>query len=133
MTLKRKRNTVISEINITPFTDIVLVLLIIFMITAPMLMQAGIKVNLPKTRISDSENTSNIEVLISKNGYVFVQGKRIHDSNVADAIRILMSSHPDKTVIIKGDREVQYDYIIQFIGKAKKAGVTKFILAVDNG
>ncbi len=131
MTLKRKRNTVISEINITPFTDVVLVLLIIFMITTPMFMQPGIKVNLPKTQIFDSENTSNIEVLILKNGCVFMQGKQIHDSNVSDVMRILMSSHSDKTVIIKGDKEVQYDYIIQFINKAKKAGVTKFALAVD--
>jgi biopolymer transport protein ExbD len=46
-------------------------------------------------------------------------------------MRILISSHPDKTVIIKGDKEVQYDYIMQFIDKAKKAGVTKFALAVD--
>jgi biopolymer transport protein ExbD len=130
MTLKR--NIVISEINITPFTDIVLVLLIIFMITAPMLTQPSIKVNLPKTQISDNEDTSNIEVLISKNGYVYAQGKQIHNSNVADVMRILISSHPDKTVIIKGDREVQYDYIIQFIDKAKKAGATKFALAVDN-
>jgi biopolymer transport protein ExbD len=94
-------------------------------------MQPGIKVNLPKTQISDSEDTSNIVVLISKNGYVYVQGKQIHDSKVADVMRILISSQPDKTVIIKGDREVQYDYIIQFIDKAKKAGVTKFALAVD--
>ncbi|OEG70863.1 hypothetical protein ATZ36_16180 [Candidatus Endomicrobiellum trichonymphae] len=131
MALKRKRNTVISEINITPFTDVVLVLLIIFMITTPMLMQPGIKVNLPKTQISDSEDTSNIVVLISKNGYVYVQGKQIHDSNIADVMRILMSSHPDKAVIIKGDKEVQYDCIIQFMDKAKKAGITKFALAVD--
>ncbi|OEG69321.1 hypothetical protein ATZ36_10155, partial [Candidatus Endomicrobiellum trichonymphae] len=105
MTLKRKRNTVISEINITPFTDVVLVLLIVFMITTPMLMQPGIKVNLPKTQISDSEDTSNIEVLISKNGYVYAQGKQIHDSNIADVMRVLISSHPDKIVIIKGDRD----------------------------
>jgi biopolymer transport protein ExbD len=131
MVLKRKRNTVISEINITPFTDVVLVLLIIFMITTPMLMQPGIKVNLPKAQISDSEDTSSIEVLISKNGYVYVQGKQIHDSNIADVMRILMSSHPDKAVIIKGDKEVQYDCIIQFMDKAKKAGITKFALAVD--
>jgi biopolymer transport protein ExbD len=132
MTLKRKRNTVIAEINITPFTDVVLVLLVIFMIIAPMLMQPSIKVNLPKTQTSDSEDTSNIEVLISKNGYVYVQGKQIRDSNVTDVMRILISSHPDKTVIIKGDRKVRYDYIIQFVDRAKKAGITKFALAVDN-
>jgi biopolymer transport protein ExbD len=131
MTLKRKRNAIISEINITPFTDVVLVLLVIFMITTPMFMQPGIKVNLPKTQISDREDNSNIEVLILKNGCVYIQGKQIHDSNIADAMHTLVSSHPDKAVIIKGDKEAQYDYIIQFIDKAKKVGVTKFSLAVD--
>ncbi|MDR3092423.1 MAG: biopolymer transporter ExbD, partial [Endomicrobium sp.] len=87
MALNRKRNAVMSEINITPFTDVVLVLLIIFMITTPMLMQPSIKVNLPKTQISDSEDASNIEVLISKNGYVYVEGKQIHNSNVESVMR----------------------------------------------
>ncbi|MDR0800319.1 MAG: biopolymer transporter ExbD [Endomicrobium sp.] len=132
MALNRKKNAVMSEINITPFTDVVLVLLIIFMITTPMLMQPGIKVNLPKTQISDSEDTSNIEVLISKNGYIYVEGKQIHNSNVESVIHDMVSSHTTKTVVIKGDREVQYDYIIQFMDKAKKAGATKFALAVDN-
>ncbi|MCA6084778.1 ExbD/TolR family protein [Candidatus Endomicrobiellum agilis] len=132
MALNRKRNAVMSEINITPFTDVVLVLLIIFMITTPMLMQPSIKVNLPKTQISDSEDASNIEVLISKNGYVYVEGKQIHNSNVESVIRDMVSSHTSKTVVIKGDKEVQYDYIIQFMDKAKKAGAIKFALAVDN-
>ncbi|MCA6079434.1 MAG: biopolymer transporter ExbD [Endomicrobium sp.] len=132
MALNRKRNAVMSEINITPFTDVVLVLLIIFMITTPMLMQPSIKVNLPKTQISDSEDASNIEVLISKNGYVYVEGKQIHNSNVESVMRNMVSSHTSKTVVIKGDKEVQYDYIIQFMDKAKKAGAIKFALAVDN-
>jgi biopolymer transport protein ExbD len=131
MTLKRKRNTAISEINITPFTDVVLVLLVIFMMTTPMLMQPDIKVNLPKTQISDSEDISNIEVLILKNGCVYAQGKQIHESTAVNVMRILISSHPNKAVIIKADKEVKYDYIIQFIDKAKQAGVTKFALAVD--
>ena len=65
MKRNKRRNKVLAEINITPFTDVILVLLIIFMITTPMLMQPGIKVNLPKTQTTDNEDTSNIEVLIS--------------------------------------------------------------------
>ncbi|MDR3253786.1 MAG: biopolymer transporter ExbD [Endomicrobium sp.] len=132
MTLNRKRNTVMSEINITPFTDVVLVLLIIFMITTPMLMQPSIKVNLPQTQASDSKDTSNIEVLISKDGYVYIDGKQIHISNVEDATRKLLSLHTDKVVIIKGDKDVKYDCIMQFMDRAKKAGAKKFALAVDN-
>ena len=127
----RKRNKVMAEINITPFTDVILVLLIIFMITTPMLMQPGIKVNLPKTQTTDNEDSSNIEVLISKEGYVFMNGKQIHDTNVESVIHDLVASKPGKPVVIKGDKDVKYDYIMQFMDKAKKAGATKFALAVD--
>jgi len=132
MSLKRKKSAVMSEINITPFTDIVLVLLIIFMITTPMLMQPGIRVNLPKGQTADSEDTSNIEVLISRDGYVYIEGKQVHDLNVENVVRCLISSHRSRAVIIKGDKEVRYECIIHFIDSAKKAGATKFALAVDS-
>jgi biopolymer transport protein ExbD len=131
MNFRKRRNKVSSEINIAPFTDVILVLLIIFMITTPMLMQPGIKVNLPKTQVSDNEDNSNIDVLISKDGFTYIEGKQINGANVENVIRNLVSLHPGKSVIIKGDKKVQYDYVIQFVDKAKKAGATKFALAVD--
>ncbi|MDR3113206.1 MAG: biopolymer transporter ExbD [Endomicrobium sp.] len=126
-----RRSKVVAEINITPFTDVILVLLIIFMITTPMLMQPGIKVNLPKTETTDVEDTKNIEILISKDGYIYMEGKQIHETNVEDAIKHLVSSSPNRPVVIKGDKEVQYDAVMQVMDKAKKAGATKFALAVD--
>lgn len=129
---RRKKSNVMAEINITPFTDVILVLLIIFMITTPMLMQPGVKVNLPKTETADHEDTKNIEVLISKEGYVFMEGKQIHESNIESTIHHLIASSPDKPIVIKGDKEAQYDYIMSFMDKAKKAGATRFALAVDN-
>jgi len=130
--MKKRRNAVMSEINITPFTDVTLVLLIIFMITTPVLMNPAIKVNLPRAQISASEDASNIEVLISKEGYVYIEGRQMDDSNVKSFIGDIMASHPDKAVVIKGDKQVQYEHIIRFMDKAKKAGATKFALAVDN-
>jgi len=128
-----KRGTkVVAEINITPFTDVVLVLLIIFMITTPMLMQPGIKVNLPKTQTNDVEDTKNIEILIDKDGYLYMEGKQIHESNVEATLKHLVTTSPDRPVVIKGDKDVKYDYVIQFMDKAKKAGVTKFALATDS-
>lgn len=121
-----------AEINITPFTDVILVLLIIFMITTPMLMQPGIKVNLPKTQTTDNEDTTNIEVLISKEGYVHMNGKQIHESNVEATIKNLLAASPDKPIVIKADKEVQYDHVIKFMDISKKAGATRFALAVDN-
>ncbi len=131
MKRNRRRNKVMADINITPFTDVILVLLIIFMITTPMLMQPGIKVNLPKTQTTDHEDSSNIEVLISKEGYVYMNGKQIHDSNVQAVIHDLVASKPGKPIVIKGDKDVKYDYVMQFMDKAKRAGATKFALAVE--
>ena len=121
-----------SEINITPFTDVILVLLIIFMITTPMLMQPGIKINLPKTQTSDNEDTSNIEVLISKEGYVHINGKQIHETNIEAVLKNLLASSPNKPIVIKADKDVKYDNVIKFMDTAKKTGATKFALAVDN-
>jgi biopolymer transport protein ExbD len=102
------------------------------MITTPMLMQPGIKVNLPKTQTSDSEDSTNIEVLISKEGYVYIDGKQVNSSNIEGVIKDKVSLNSEKVVVIKGDEEVKYDYVIQFMDKAKKAGAAKFALAVDN-
>ncbi|MDR1259863.1 MAG: biopolymer transporter ExbD [Endomicrobium sp.] len=132
MIFNRKKNSIVAEINITPFTDVVLVLLIIFMITTPMLMQPGINVNLPKTQTSDNEDTSNIEVFISKDEHIFIDGSQIYISNIKDIMRKLISLHKNKVVVIKCDKNVKYDCVIQFMDKAKMAGVKKFALAVDN-
>jgi biopolymer transport protein ExbD len=95
-------------------------------------MQPGIKVNLPKTQTTDNEDTSNIEALISQEGYVYMNGKQIHESNVEATIKNLLAASPNKPVIIKADKEVKYDYVIKFMDVSKKAGATRFALAVDN-
>jgi len=129
---QRRKSKVMSEINITPFTDVILVLLIIFMITTPMLIQPGIKVNLPKATASDNQDATNIEAMIDKDGYVYINGKQINSDNIEQTIRELISKSPDRPIVIKGDKATSYDYIIQFMDKARSAGAVKFALAVDN-
>ncbi|MDR3330982.1 MAG: biopolymer transporter ExbD [Endomicrobium sp.] len=135
MKVRRKRNTISAEINIAPFTDVVLVLLIIFMVITPALMQPSIKINIPKTEIVDNDNEkniSNIEVFISKEGHVYMDGKYINNANVEKVIQERISSNADIVLLIKGDELVPYDYVIQFIAKAKKARASKFALAFEN-
>ncbi|MDR0399276.1 MAG: biopolymer transporter ExbD [Endomicrobium sp.] len=132
MKAKTNKSTVKSEINIAPFTDVVLVLLIIFMIATPALMQPEIQVNLPKAESADSGNTStSIEALISQDGKVSIDGKVIDLSDVERVIRELLAEDPTKSIVIKGDVKVDYDHVMQFMDKAKKAGATKFALAVE--
>ena len=138
MTIKRKKSVVMSEINIKPFTDIMLVLLIIFMITMPMMLTqhtSSIKVNLPKTQIqstNENNSNSNIEVLISKDGCIYIEGEEVDNLTIEDTICNLISSNHNRVIILKGDKQVQYEHIIHFMDKAKKAGAIKFALAVDN-
>ena len=132
MKRNKRRNKVMAEINITPFTDVILVLLIIFMITTPMLMQPGIKVNLPKTQTTDHEDTKNIEVLISKEGYVFMNGTQIHETILESTVKNRIAAAPNSPIVIKADKDVKYDSVIKFMDISKKSGATRFALAVDN-
>ncbi|MDR0822396.1 MAG: biopolymer transporter ExbD [Endomicrobium sp.] len=129
---RKKRNGIVSEINITPFTDVILVLLIIFMITTPMLMQPSLKVNLPKSQATDAEDNSNIDVLITKEGNAIIAGRQIQGTNIESEIRNLLLKTPNRAVIVKGDKDAKYDFIIDFIDRARRAGVQRFALAVDN-
>lgn len=127
----KRKNRIVADINITPFTDVVLVLLIIFMITTPMLSNNEIKINLPKAEITETTNSKNIEITVDKDGFIYIDNKQVHLAYLEDAIFKLTSKNPDKAVVIKGDKNVEYNTIIQIIDKAKKTGVTKFALAVD--
>jgi biopolymer transport protein ExbD len=131
MKAKIKKSTVKSEINIAPFTDVILVLLIIFMIAMPSV-EHHIEVNLPKTDTSDKIATSSspIEALISSEGIV-IDGKLVSIKDVEEIVKTKLKEEPGKSVVIKGDEKVEYDHVMQFMDRAKKAGATKFALAVD--
>jgi len=132
-----KKQKTIAEINITPFTDIVLVLLIIFMVATPLIVQDNIKVNLPeasKTSKSDGD-TKNITVSIDAGGDVFIgkvryalatDAARFKDAMVAQA-----GSSKNPALIINDDRNCRYDSVIAVIDLANQAGIRKTLLGVD--
>jgi biopolymer transport protein ExbD len=128
---RKNRASIMAEINITPFTDVVLVLLIIFMITTPMLMQPGIKVNLPQTQTQEDLEDTSIEVTIPKSGLIVINGTAYNESSVEDAVRNVIAKYPNKPIVIKGDKDVKYDAIIRFMDIARKVGASKFALAAD--
>ncbi len=130
--MNRKGKKVVSDINITPFTDVVLVLLIIFMITTPMLSQHEIKVSLPQSAEATEKTEDKVtEILVDKDGFLYLNKKQIHKKYFEKSIKEEVKKYPDRPVVIKGDRNVKYDLIVNVMDKAKKAGVTKFGLATD--
>ncbi len=127
----RTRSGIIAGINITPFTDVVLVLLVIFMIATPLLIRSEIKVNLPRTASADTAVPRNIVVTIDAAGSVYVDGVRADIGQLGAAISAAVKRRPDSPVIIMGDREVRYDLVVRVLEIARGSGVAKLSLAVQ--
>ena len=128
---KRERAGLIAGINITPFTDVVLVLLVIFMIATPLLMRSEIKVNLPRTAAADAAAQKSIVLTVDSAGNVFVDGGRVALAQLAPALTAALRTHPNAPVIIMGDRDVRYDLVVRVLEIARTSGVNKLSLAVE--
>lgn len=128
---KRERGGLIAGINITPFTDVVLVLLIIFMIATPLLIRSEIKVNLPQTSIADAAAQKNIIITIDSTGGVYVDGVRVALADLSPNLSSTLTKKPGAPVIIMGDRDVRYDLVVRVLEIAKSCGVARLSLAVQ--
>jgi len=112
-----------ADINVTNLVDVVLVLLIIFMITAPML-HSGIEVNLPKTKASTKDLGEGIVVTIDKTGKIYLDDRVVSLSRFSSRLSDLKRQKPAGTVYLKADREVQYGLVVDVIGRIKSLGIT---------
>lgn len=121
---------VFSEINITPLTDVFLVLLIIFMVSSSAINSAGVKVNLPKSGAASSATSEKgITVSIDAKGLVFVGSDQVALENLEEALRAKLGSAENKSVVLAGDSEVLLGLALQVMNIAKKAGAEKFGIA----
>ena len=131
MNIRSKKNLkrqVISEINVTPFVDVMLVLLIIFMVTAPLL-TSGIKVNLPESSANAlSEKTEPVTITVNKDGKIFLQKKQLSKNQLITKLTEIKKNNQDLKIFIKGDSELNYGKIISIMGDINKAGFKKVAL-----
>ncbi|MCG7598497.1 protein TolR [Halomonas sp. McH1-25] len=123
------RRKPMGEINVVPFIDVMLVLLVIFMITAPMLTQ-GVQVDLPQVSsepIEDMEDREPIVVSVDKEGQYFIslgeEDTPVSLEEVSDKIIIILQRRPDTPVLVRGDRNVPYGQIVTLMSTLQVAGV----------
>jgi biopolymer transport protein TolR len=128
---RRSRAGIIVGINITPLTDVVLVLLVIFMIATPLLIKSEIKVNLPQTAAADAATERTLVVTIDSTGAVFVDGTRVALADLSATIAATHAKRPNSPVIIMGDKDVRYDLVVRVLEIARSTGVTRLSLAVQ--
>lgn len=119
----RKSRMVLSEINVTPLVDVMLVLLVVFMITAPM-MQQGIDIQLPKTATAGIETKDEPFILtIKSNGKLFVGSTAMPMSTLKEKLQARFKNQKEKLVYIKADKAVDYGTVAETIAEIKAAGI----------
>ena len=124
--------TPMSEINVTPMVDVMLVLLIIFMVAAP-LMTTGVPVQLPKTSAAKvAQSQKPLEVSIDKDGHPFIAKDGFTNDTLMARLRELKAQNPDQVVLVRGDRDVPYGKIMEVMGLVGQAGFTKVSLIAQS-
>ena len=117
---------VLSDINITPLVDVMLVLLIIFMITAPMLHQ-GIEVALPKSEAPaiPTRAADPIVLSINRDGLIYLKEQPVHPTNLIEVLTPVLRGRAEETVFLKGDRDVPYGRVIEVLDTLHRGGIVK--------
>jgi TolR protein len=121
MKLSRGR-TALSEINVTPLVDVMLVLLIIFMVTAPLLQQ-GVDVNLPKAKGKDLPPEERVSIVIKKEGGIFMNDIPVSMDDLKKKLSAISKLNPN--VFLKADKDVPYGLVVEVMGEIKEAGIEK--------
>ena len=121
----------ISEINVTPFVDVVLVLLVIFMVTAPMLVREQMSVNLPKAQSGEKSTAQAITIMITKAGAVSIMDKPIAFEQIEGTIKAMIASNPNAQAIISADQDSKHGDVVKVMDIVKKAGLTKFAIQIE--
>ena len=123
-----RKNKVISQINVTPFVDVMLVLLIVFMITAPLL-TVGVSVDLPKTKASQLNSKGDpIIITIKKNGELYIQEREIDTFQLLPRLKAISSGNKNLRIYVRGDKDVPYGLVLDTISKIKSSGFKKVAL-----
>ena len=128
----RSKKEPMSEINVTPFVDVMLVLLIVFMVTAPLL-TVGIKVDLPKVKATALTDIKDpIEITVKLDGEVYIGESKVEVENLIPRLNAITEQNTEARIYIRGDRVVAYGRIMEIMSIINSAGYIKVALITQN-
>lgn len=120
-----------SEINVTPLVDVMLVLLIIFMVAAPM-MTEGVDVNLPKTTAKSIKTQDEPLILtVNRKGDIFLENQQVQLKDLEVKIQKIFQNRREKEILVRADKDVTYGVVIDVIARVKKAGIDKLGMVTE--
>ena len=124
-------NESIADINVVPLVDIILVVLIIFMVTAPMIMKPSIKVNLPQAASGEQTVQTQLNVTIAANGSLSLNGKPADATLIVNESKNALAQNPDIQAVISADKDVPHGAVVQVLDMIKTVGIKKFAISID--
>ena len=120
-----------SEINVTPFVDVMLVLLIVFMVTAPLL-TVGVPIDLPNTKAqSISDSVEPLVVSINGKGEIYIQDTTVELKNLIARLSAITENKADTRIYVRGDRTIDYGRVMEVMGRINNAGFTRVALITE--
>ena len=129
--MREESPAVMSEINVTPLTDMALVLLIIFMVTTPLILQGGIKVKLPSAETADTREEASVTVTLTIDNKLYVDDKFVEPDNLFKALSDKVKDMKNPIVIINADQGVSHGQVVKLLDTAKKAGIVRLGIAAE--
>ena len=125
------RRRAMAEINVTPFVDVMLVLLIVFMVTAPLL-TVGVPVDLPKTRAPAlGQDREPLSITVRRDGTIFLQKEEVAQEALVERLQAIAENGYDQRIFVRGDDRVVYGKVMEVMGQLAAAGFTKIGLVTD--
>ena len=126
-----RQRGIIAEINVTPLVDIMLVLLIIFMLTAHLIARQAIEVELPRASQSTALPPTTLAIALKADGAIFLNDKPVTPAALRDAIRDAVARDPRAQAIVAGDKRVSHGRVIWVLDTVKSLGITQFAIQID--
>lgn len=128
---RKHRYRQLSEINVTPLVDVMLVLLIVFMVTAPLL-TVGVPVDLPQTRAAQlTDEAEPLVVTVNAKGDIYLQETMVPRENLVPRLNAVSGQRPDVRIFVRGDKAIQYGTVMEVMGLISSAGFTKVALLAE--
>jgi len=126
-----RRRGIIAEINVTPLVDIMLVLLIIFMLTAHLIAKQAIEIELPRAAQSTALPPTTLAIALKADGALFLNDKPVTAAALRDAIKAAVARDPKTQAIIAGDKRVSHGRVVWVLDTVKALGITQFAIQID--
>lgn len=121
---------IIDAINITPMVDVILVLLVIFMVTANFLKKESININLPKVASADPNTSKSVQVALTRDGKILLEGQTITEEKLVAQLQRDLKFRPNMRLTLSADEKLSYGTIMKLMGVIRKSGVTRVALSV---